>query len=106
MADSILDIDGHPIEHLSAQLPEQTDSSIMIIQVPCMAGAFLQVEDNAHVRVLGRLNNTANIFQDLHTQPIDLTPFDGLIVSFDIMLRANAVDGDTSEALELKAAYL
>lgn len=102
---NVLDTNNNPITALPLSLVENTDSSTLVIRVPCTANQYLAAEENSAAQVLARRHGTADTFADLATDPISLTPYDGTTVDFDLKIHAGSVSGIVHAAIQVKVTY-
>lgn len=96
MSESILDGFNRPITYIGLEQVESTDSAPIIIKVPCVSGSWLTADDDLLVRVLVRLNGTSDSYVDVQVSPVNLNPFSGTTVAFDMVVRTNSVSGGVS----------
>lgn len=105
MSLSILDTTDQPITYVSLQQEENSDSTIMVIRVPCAAGQSLTADDDSDVRILARENGTADAFVDIQSSPIDLTPYADTNQDFDVKVHTNGVSGIVPTAVGVRVTY-
>lgn len=77
------------------------DTIAFTLEIECSSGYEISADsDNADIRIWGKAN-PGDAFQNLHTTPIDLTPYAGDVRTFYFELRidAGADDGDYSAAV-------
>lgn len=98
----ILDTNGIPISALPVSLVENSDSLPVTIRVECVAGRYLASAGHASAQVLARRSGTGDAYADLSVSPLDLTPYDGEIIDFDLKLHAGAVASMLLAAIRLR----
>lgn len=102
---AITDTTGAPITALQMSLAEETESSTFVVRVPCAANQFLRSDENDYAQVLARIAGSSDAFSNLADSPIDLTPYAGLTVEFDLKVAALEVDGLKRAALSVRVSY-
>lgn len=101
---NILDAGNQPLTYMAMQQAESTDSQVIVIRAPCLAGQFLTADDVTEARVLVRESGVGS-YQDISTTPIDLSPYDGLTQDFELKVHTTSVDGIVPVAVEVRVTY-
>ncbi len=101
----ITDTDGNPLTHVALVQQPETVSAVIVVRVACAAGQYLAVSAEPTARVLARRTGSGNAFVDLADEPISLTEFDGLEVTFDLKVSTSATASRTRVALPVKVTY-
>lgn len=84
----IYDSDGNEFPYLQLSVLSGQQSSVFVIGVD--AGEYmLTATEDANVQVLARRNGTANAFQDISTNPIDLSALTGRVL-YDIKVQTDS----------------
>lgn len=102
---NVVDVNDIPISYLNYQQEESSDSSVLIIRIPCEAGTFLTANDVPEARILVRENGTSDAFQDVATVPLDLDPYAGSSQDFDMKVHTGAVVGIVPVAVNIRVTY-
>jgi hypothetical protein len=97
----ITDTNGTPLSSLPLTLVELTDSAPVVIRVPCAAGLFLASPGHESAQVLARRSGTSDAYADLSTDPLDLSPYAGTVVEFDLKIHTLAVSASVFAAIPL-----
>lgn len=105
MSKAITGATGAAITVLSMSLVEGAESDVILIRVPCLAGQHLAADGNASAQVFARLTGSGGPFLDISAAPIDLTPYAGLTVEFDLKMTAGAVSGIKRVAIPVRVTY-
>lgn len=105
MSKAVTDSNGAAVTLLSMSLAENTESSVIVIRVPCLAGQFLAADGEPAAQVLARLTGSGAAFVDISAAPIDLTPHAGQTVEFDLKVAAGAVTGVNRVAISVRVTY-
>jgi len=87
----------------SLSLTSEAESPVFTVPVPALAGQFLTAGGDASASVLARVQGSGADFVDISAEPIDLTPYDGDEVTFDVKVLAAEVTGVKRMALEVRA---
>lgn len=101
----VTDTNDVTLSYVSLILEEGTESAIFVVRFPARAGQFLAANDDALVEALGRKSGTSDAFVNLFTDPIDLTPYDGQTVDFDIKASAGMVTFLQRVGLQIRITY-
>lgn len=81
------------------------DGPVLVIGADTPAPGALTAEDVAVLRVMARLHGTADAYQDLASEPLDLSALPAGVTQFDVFLRAAAgVEGVEHPVLTVAAA--
>lgn len=98
------DTGDNVLTYVSVELEESSDSAVLVVRVPCVAGMSLTADDDPDVRVMGRPTGVGS-YQDLAASPISLTPYDGSDQDFDVKLSSGSVSGVLTTAVGVRATY-
>jgi len=102
----ITDTSGNALTSIPLTLAESSESSVMTVRVPCVAGQFLSAAIDASAKVLARLAGSGGAFVDLAVAPISLTPYAGGTRDFELKVQALAIAGSLVRvALPVRVAY-
>jgi hypothetical protein len=102
---AITDTANAPITSLQMSLTEETESSVFVVRVPCLAGQKLRSDPNPYAQVLARESGSGDAFQDIAASPIDLAPYAGTLTLFDVKVAALSVEGLKRAALSVRVSY-
>lgn len=101
----ITDTTGAAITVVAMSLIENTESAVLVVRVPCLAGQYLAADGDASAQVLARRTGTLASFLDISSTPISLTPYAGQTVEFDLKVKALAVVGLKRVAIPVRVTY-
>ena len=93
MSRQVTDTNGVAITVLSMSVQQNSDTSVLVVEVPCTAGMSLTCNGDPSASVLMRRTGSGDAFQDIATSPISLTPYAGTTQSFDLKIHAGAFSG-------------
>jgi hypothetical protein len=107
MSRQITDTTGNAITVLSMSLAQNSESPVLVIEIPATAGMSLTAGSDPAAQVLARRTGSGDAFVDIAAAPILLTPFAGTVVQFDVKLHAAAFSGLIKRvALPVRVKYL
>jgi hypothetical protein len=105
MTDRFTDSAGVSLSFVSVEVDEGATTPVFVAKVPCRAGRVLTADPDSGLTVTARRTGTGAAFADIASAPVDLTPFDGLTVSFDFKVTAGAVSANSPLQAVVKIAY-
>jgi len=105
MSDAITDTGGNPILYVNLSLSENSDSVVVAVLIPAKAGMKLTTDVNASASVMARLTGSGATFVDIAASPIDLTPWAGTTVGFDLKVHSNAAASLARLAMPVRVAF-
>lgn len=102
----ITDTDDNQINALPFSLNEETTSDVFTIRLTdFQAGQVLTCDGSLFARVMCRLANSSDAFVDTNTSPIDLTPYVGEAVDFELKVVSLQVSGFARVVLPVRVVY-
>jgi hypothetical protein len=105
MTESFTDTAGRALSFVPFEVDEGETTPVFVARVPCHAGRTLAARPDAGLTVEARPTASGDPFVDIAATPYDLTPFDGLTVSFDFRLTAGAVAALSPLEAVIRLAY-
>lgn len=102
---AITDSDGAAITVLSMSLSAGAESAALTVRVPCLAGQFLVADGDPAASALARLQGSGDPYADISSSPIDLTPYAGQTVEFDLKVSAGDAAGVKRVAIPVRVTY-
>ncbi|MGB7925603.1 MAG: hypothetical protein WCF57_20360 [Pyrinomonadaceae bacterium] len=102
---NIADTADNPLAYVPLVVEEETESAVLVVRVPCVAGMFLTATASESAQVLVReaaARLTEESFVDIATAPIDLSPYAGQTVEFDLKVAVGDVAGFERIALQVR----
>jgi len=101
----ITDTNGAQITNVSYSLAELSDGPILVVVLSPLANQFLAAALDTRAKVLARRTDSGNAFVDIAASPINLTPWAGQRVSFDVRVQTLAVTGLERVAIPVRVTY-
>lgn len=86
----ITDINGEALGYLPADLRPGEETAPVTVIIAAAAGRRLRASIAAEVQILARQTGTPGDWADISAAPVDLTPFAGQSVQWDIKVAALA----------------
>lgn len=93
MANQITDTEGVALTVLSMSLAQNSESPVLVIEVPGVAGMSLTADADTAAAVMARRTGSGDAFVDIAAAPILLTPFAGSTIQFDVKVQTAAFAG-------------
>ncbi|HEV2860244.1 MAG TPA: hypothetical protein VGX48_04495, partial [Pyrinomonadaceae bacterium] len=87
----------------SMSLTAGAESPVFTVSVPAAAGHWLRSQVDSSASVLARVQGSGADFVDISAEPVDLTPYAGDDVTFELKVLAAEVTGVKRVALEVRA---
>ncbi len=103
--EAITDTSDVVLTHVALSLAAESESQVIVVRVPCVAGMSLAAGEAAAAQVLARRTGSGEAFVDLHDSPILLTPWAGATLEFDLKVAASAVAGRAFAALPVRVTF-
>lgn len=94
-----------PLSFVPVEVDEGETTPVFVARVPAAAGFVLEAAPDSGLSVEARPTGSGEPFVDIAATPYDLTPFDGLNVSFDFRITAGAVAADSPLQAVVRLAY-
>jgi hypothetical protein len=101
----LTDTAGAPLSFVPLDVDEGATTPVFVARVRAAAGRALAAAPDFGLTVEARPTGSGLPFQNIGVTPYDLTPYDGLTVSFDLRVTAGAVSADSPLQAVVSLAY-